>query len=161
MGYNITIGNAEFQLYDDEFAPSLTVIAAPMAHDKAPNFDGDPSENTNIRCPSYSVWSRMCREAGIHSLFYGDSPCGTYYINDPDHHRDKPILQDHPGFAVINQMDADYVGAALESFRLKHTGLEAGFNITDEQANLARIEWLWFWMDWAVKNCERPIITNA
>lgn len=176
MGYDFTIGEAEFDSYasdaDDE--PSVHVIARGEAHENAPTFVNDEmTGNTNRRSPGYVAWHDFCILADIEELFYGGGWNRDYRRYDScsdDFHRETPLLAEHPGFQAIGRKDVNYLAKKLEEFKAKHPGLEPQFSNWDgtsqtgatlESAALARLIWLEYWFRWAVDNCKRPIIQNT
>ena len=164
MGYTFTIGEAEIESFDDYIrigAVGAVDMDAP-AHD---DFVGQ----SNSRSPSYTGWSEFCREAGITELFYGQGwsreerrhlePSATF-------HRESIYLAEHPGCARIIPGDLTYVREARKAYLEKNPGAVPGFqdeigvdNGTD--STLARLIWLEFWLDWALKNCKIPVIQNT
>lgn len=172
MGYTIVIGEAQFDgCKDDAY---LRVTARREAHDSAPTFDNDTMTGSgNDRSPSYTGWSQFCREVGLYGMFFGvDGRRDPYMKPDPNSHRDSPIMQDHPGFAAINEEDVLAVRHALDRHVLCHGELIPGFRAWDERdedapvnanecAARARLIWLVYWMEWAVENCQHPIIANS
>ena len=153
MGYTFTIGNAVPKFSKEDF-PYLGAgwEVEGMRHDDAPNFPGDEmTKNGNSRSPSYSVWSDFCKQTGIYSLFY----------DDRGH-----LLAGHPGCIGIDQGFRAGIAEALAAYQAKATpppGFEA-WNY-DGPANfdyhLARLIWLDWWVDWALKNCETPAMENT
>lgn len=154
MGYTFTVGNAVPVHHKDDF-PYLSarweVEHAQL--DAAPSFSGDEmTGKSNMRSPSYSVWSDFCRATGLYELFYDE--CGHLHAR-------------HPGCIGITQEDADFVTAALARYRAKATlppGFEQAWDYSgppNYDYNFARLIWLEFWMQWAVKNCETPAIQNT
>lgn len=152
MGYTFTIGNATPAFNKDDF-PYLSAKWAvePVRHDTAPDLPNDVAGNGNSRSPAYGVWKEFCQRAGIYDLFFD--------------YRGR-LLAGHPGCVGITQEDADKVTAALEKYRAQAT-LPAGFEpdmFYDGPPRydhcLARLIWLEYWMQWAVKNCETPAIQN-
>jgi hypothetical protein len=172
MGYTIIIGDACFEGDKDE--AYLRVWATPQAHTEAPTFPNDEmTGNGNSRSPSYTGWSNFCRDTGLYGMFFGlDGRRDPYMREDPNCHRGTPIMSDHPGYAPINTEDVLAVKQALDRHILKHSELTPGFRgwlERDEDAppnaqacaNRARLIWLHYWCDWAVKNCQWPVIANS
>lgn len=171
MGYDLAIGEACFHgNVEDAY---MIVWAKSERHETAPTFENDPlTGNSNMRSPGYSVWSNFCRETGLYGMFFGlDGRRNPYMEGDPSCHREVPIMSDHPGFAVINAADVEAIKRALDAHIAKHGDLKPGFrdwHEADEDApanandcaTRARLIWLHYWCDWAVKNCEWPIIAN-
>jgi hypothetical protein len=171
MGYTIIIGEACFKGEKDE--AYLRVWAKPEAHKDAPVFPNDPmTRNGNTRSPSYTGWSNFCRETGLYGMFFGvDGRRDPYMRGDDNCHREVPIMADHPGYAAINAADALAVKQALERHVLKHGELTPGFRNwmekdedapanANECATRARLIWLNYWTDWAVRTCTHPIVAN-
>lgn len=172
MGYTIDIGEAVLTGSKEDLY--LRVGVEPRDHDDAPSFENDPlTGKGNSRSPSYSVWTDMCRETGLYPMFYGlNGRRNPYMEPDPDCHRETPILAEHPGFVLIGERDVEEIKAALDRHIAAHGELVPGFRPwleaddkapanADACATRARLIWLHYWADWAVKNCKWPIIANA
>lgn len=93
--------------------------------------DGVPTDHTNERWPSYIGWTDFYNATGLTSLM------------------EDQLLRKHPGFVELTQADKDVVDRVYASIKLFPT---------DHQV---RLEWLKFWIDWALENCERPIFYNS
>jgi hypothetical protein len=172
MGYTIIIGEACFEgSREDAY---FRVWAKPEAHDDAPVFPNDPlTGNGNSRSPGYSAWTDFCRDTGLYGMFYGVNGRRDPYMQaDPDCHREVPILAEHPGVALLNERDVLAVKHALDQHIAKHGDLAPGFRKWDEKdedmpahamesAQRARLIWLHYWSDWAVRNCTWPVIANS
>jgi len=103
--------------------------------DDAPVFVHDElTKNSNNRHPSYTGWSDFTRACGLEFLFFD---------------RDDGLMREHPGCFPIN---------AGHLSRIKESRKE-----TDEPKDhiLARLIWLEFWFDYALKNCANPGIYNS
>lgn len=174
MGYNIDIGEATFEDMSYGTEASLKVDVGHVALAEAPTFENDPmTGNGNSRSPGYGAWKEFCEATGIFELFYGggwDREYRGYKPCSEAFHRERPLLAEHPGFKAINQHDVDYVADALKRYRAKYPNANPGFDTWDtkegdsrpiEDAQMARLIWLHFWMDWAVKNCKHPIVANS
>jgi len=163
MGYHLTIGEARIERDDDY----IRIAAEDATDDAAP--DHCPyTKKGNGRSPSYTAWHDFCKEAGIEKLFYGDgwSREERRYIPSEDFYRETILLGEHPGAAVIIPQDLEYVRDARIRREATNGGREPGFWEDDGRDNgkdhvLARLLWLEFWIDWALKNCENPIIENT
>lgn len=97
---------------------------------------GEPTDYTNERWPSYSGWSDFMRHYSIpHSV----------------------VIADHPGYVKVTPKLKAYINLVYESAdKSEPAGYEHGQN-----AYLVRLEWLKFWIDWALENCKNPIIYNS
>lgn len=169
MGYTITIGELTAEVSDEWVRLGARGVSLP----DAPAF-GEPTDHENQRWPSYTGWADFCRDAGIEELFYGmgwSGPERRYAECSEGFHREVPLLREHPGAFPITVKDADYVSAAKAAFMAANPGKVAGFPMDDYgdiiegkeaySATLARLEWLDFWMRWAVENCEKPVVANS
>jgi len=169
MGYNISIGNAVLEYEREDLLMRIVVESA--EHDDAPNHC-EFTKKGNYRSPGYSAWADFCREAGreIVLLFYGNYPGGPNrgtYNEDEQFHRETAFLCHHPGCEPICVKDLELIRAARIRREATNGGKPPGFwecskevdNGTD--ATLARLLWLEFWFDWALRNCERPAIANS
>lgn len=149
MGYSFTIGNGVMVKHSDMFS-RWEVEDVELA--SAPRFDDDEmTGRSNSRSPSYSGWESFCRAAGssVFNLFY----------RTPDGHTGEgTLIPEHPGAAKIEQKHVDVIAAALEA--CKKRGTVAGFR-EGQDSTLARLMWLHFWFNWAVENCENPMIQNT
>jgi hypothetical protein len=153
MGYNFIVGNAVPKHSKDDFPElraswQVEIVELP----EAPSFPNDVANHSNYRSPTYSAWANFCRNTGLYEFFYDE--CGHLHAR-------------HPGCIGITKEDADFVTAALNRYRAKATlppGFEKGW---DHQGppnydyDLARLIWLEWWMQWAVKYCETPAIENS
>lgn len=172
MGYNLCIGEAYLEGSKEDCY--LRVWAMPEAHDEAPTFPNDElTGNSNSRSPGYSAWTDFCRDVGLYGLFYGLNGKRIPYMEpDPTFHRGSPLLAEHPGAAVINEQDVLVIKQALDRHVARHGDLTPGFRDWHERdedappnamecAQRARLLWLHYWCDWAVKNCKLPVLVNS
>lgn len=160
MGYEFSIGEATLQVVDvDEGRFEVGVYVPRVELASAPSFPGDAlSGQSNQRSPSYTVWSAFCREEGLYQLFYNDR--GNLHGG-------------HPGAVLLTDEWRAQIRAALE----RHVRLgEPGWcecarcdpfskplefhQHTVRDGNLARLLWLQWWVDWALKTCQHPTIHN-
>lgn len=166
MGYNFTIGNAVLEYTAGDEHMRITVESA--VNDNAPNHCPYTGKG-NSRSPSYSGWSDFCKTAGIEELFYGKgwSREESRYLDCPEgFHRETPLLAEHPGAFPLTADDLAYIIKARVRREQSNRGRPPGFWGDDNVDNgndhaLARLLWLEFWIDWALKNCERPAISNT
>lgn len=163
MGYNLTIGEAVIDCSDEYIHIDAEYASHPDAPAHCPY-----TKNGNSRSPSYTAWSDFCKAAEIYELFYGEgwSREERRYIPKQDFYRETILIADHPGAAVIIPQDLDYIRAARERRAANNGGREPGFWDNEGVDNgkdhvLARLLWLEFWVDWALKNCKNPVIHNS
>lgn len=133
MGYAIKIGNAVIAACDPEDYDG-ELRAEFHVEDVVLDeapADGSPTDYSNRRWPSYSGWSDFCDSTGLTYLFLSKE-CG--------------LMREHPGCFLIKPEHLETVKEAEP--------LATGYN-------RGRWEWLVYWMDWALKNCETPAIENS
>lgn len=170
MGYSIHIGEAKLEkvskldLEDsNEITARYRVVGDSL--DEAPQFRGDEMTGKGSgRYPSYSSWSEFCKNNGLHDLFFNE---------------ETGLMRHHPGCFLIQQSDLDAVKTALANRKKLYPNAKPGMCNCDECSkknfwksdglpheegydyDLARLEWLVFWMEYALKNCDLPAISNT
>lgn len=172
MGYTITIGEARLNYSAEDLY--LTIEAEDTTHPDAPDFDKYTGKG-NARSPSYSGWTSFCHEAALFELFYGrgwDPDARQYRICTEGFHRERPLMDEHPGHAVLCQGDLDLVREARKRREASNGGKPPGFFEFSAETKwqevdngndpiLARLVWLEFWIEWALQNCKIPILQNT
>lgn len=172
MGYCIMIGNAAVHVNEDD--KSLEIRIEKATNVLSPSYENCDTRS-NVRCPSYSWWYEFCEDAGISELFYGVKPriiSQNGYRCCPDNfHRETALIREGlSNIELISQDDLDYIRKARIRRERSNGGKPPGFFICNEKTNwhcvdngvdptLARLLWLEFWMDWALKNCAFPSIS--
>lgn len=174
MGYSLAIGEAEL----DEEGTGINVPTVTL--DNAPAH-GDPTDHTNERWPSYSVWSDFCKSFGLMDVMFNErnGGVGCVEVNGEFY---SPLIERHPGVSRITQWHVDYVERAVNEYRQKHPDHIAQYpppkpdakpifgemyreeDLVDDprfDAHLCRAEWLLFWLKWALANCNRPVFKNT
>lgn len=148
MGYTITIGQLEIEKSPDDGLDCSCIGfgAAGASHENAPAFD-EPTDRENQRWPSYSSWALFMKEAGLYDVFF---------------YEDGHLVGGHPGVRLVTSEMKARVDKAMLDFVGAHPGLEARFVVTDVNGGtLCRLIWLKYWIDWAIENCETPVIANS
>lgn len=150
MSYDIYIGNAELRTYRDEHGePEMyRIVVEHMTNPEAPVFPGDEmTGNGNSRHPGYTQWGEFLRMVGLSDLFNS---------------REDGLMYEHPGNAALREAHAKEIEEALEDHRLIYPEAVPRFGdeARPEDAALARLIWLDWWVKYALKNCERPCIYN-
>ena len=154
MGYTLKIGNAKPYFDEDNECEMMNVDN--MYCDLAPAY-GEPTDHSNARWPSYSSWAAAMRFVGLYDLFF-DRPGG--------------LLNEHPGYAILTKEHQHKINTAYAAFYKKYPNCNPGYSplATDFQDDLnwpventwaARLEWLKYWVDYALDNCEKPIFYNS
>lgn len=174
MSYSIYIGEAELEIPDKQAIDdcnldrenfSLYAHVQKINLPDAPIFPGDQmTGNSNGRHPGYSQWSDFCKEAGIYEVFYGE-----------DENERDGLLGDHPGCFLLLPWHLDAIKEAKRKRSMTlFAGVEPGWcNCSqcdrfgkketvhvNRDATLARLIWLEWWMEWALKNCKIPAVYN-
>jgi len=153
MGYTLTIGEANIESYvEDGLEAYCRITAAGVRMDDAPAF-GEPTDYTNERWPSYTSWYEFCKYAKIlHAMYYmvEDGSSGN-------------IRGGHPGAFPINKEFKEAIDTAYNRLKMQAKTLDPDADIFDTELGgaWARIQWLKYWTDWALENCEHPVLTNS
>jgi hypothetical protein len=149
MGYSLTIGEAKIE--KDEDQAYIYIDVATVSHDEAPAY-GEPTDNTNMRWPSYTSWAGFARFFNLYDIFF-DEEVG--------------LIREHPGAALITKEHKDRIDEELEVFKKEHPNAVARYDNkedgdeNDANSYLVRLEWLKYWVDWALENCENPTFRNT
>lgn len=152
MGYTIKIGEAEVTIAPEENYIYLDV--------KCCNLDNAPEDiaysKENVRMPSYTDWNDFCMETRLYNFFFN--------LEDG-------LMRNRPGSFLLNRNHYDIVEKAYNNYITTYPDAktikseEETKVLTDEEFNinynLNRLEWLKFWIDWALNNCKNPIIFNS
>ena len=147
MGYNLTIGEADFKFYNEEgLESSCDMTAKGFRHDNAPAF-GEPTDFTSERWPSYSSWSNFCDEAGLKDVFYYEG--GGH------------LRGGHPGCIPVEIEMQKRVNKALADWRVSHPDAKENFDDTGDSGYLCLLVWLDYWVNWVMDNCEKPVFANS
>jgi hypothetical protein len=76
------------------------------------------------------------------------------------------LMPEHPGTVPLLPTHLAYARSKVESYRLAHPNAIAKFPAEvdadpNHDGNLCRAEWLLYWMEWAINNCDKPIFYNS
>ena len=148
MSYDIYIGQVVIRAYPEDDDNRIKLVVEEMQHPDAPSFEGDEmTGKSNARHPGYHQWGEFTRRTGLHGLFFAT---------------DTGLMRDHPGIKLLRKQDLDFIRVCKEAYykRYPHTTPGFGTYATDEDACLARLIWLEWWVDYALKNCSLPAIYN-
>jgi len=158
MGYSITIGEFEISENPDDGidCSCLSFGAESKEIDSAPAF-GEPTDRCNMRWPSYSVWSDCLEHAGMKDLFF----CEQGHL-----------IGGHPGVRLItSELYSEFTDRKV-AFEAKYPKVEATYgnqksNFEGDPDNpecnstYCRIIWLDYWLSWALRTCNTPVIANS
>lgn len=159
MGYTISIGELKTEVTEEGIESIVRNYAQDENHENAPSF-GEPTDYTNSRWPSYSAWRRFTRFVDIEDLFYNEHT---------------GIMRQHPGCFPLVKEHKEIIDKAHKKFYEKYPNAKAGYSpkINEKEGiwedpewplenNYAvRLEWLKYWVDWALENCKTPVIYNS
>jgi hypothetical protein len=161
MSFDIYIGNAEVELIegDDYDAPWLRMTVPHVKRDDAPVFENDEMTGTgNSRHPGYSQWGNFTRHVGLFDYFFN---------------KETGLMREHPGCFPLRECDLQAFRDARKEHERKHPNATPGFDRfvqmidpllrsthAEADGEIARLIWLCYWTEWALKNCERPAICN-
>jgi hypothetical protein len=158
MGYTLRIGELETTVTDDGLESCVCNEAEGKHLDEAPAF-GEPTDHTNSRWPSYTAWHDFSRFVGLHDFFY-DKSTG--------------LIRTHPGCVPLKKEHKEILDEAYKEFYEKYPNAKAGYSPKalndmfvedkdwpEENNYAARLEWLKFWIDWALENCKIPVFYNS
>lgn len=157
MGYTLRIGELDIDYDQEDSYIRLTCESKELP--TAPAF-GEPTDHSNSRWPSYTSWSDFVEWAGINELFYDE---------------DEGLIREHPGCVPINKKHQAIINEAYDAIKDKYPNVKAGYSPKIDYANrifkdpdwpiensmMTRLEWLKFWFDWALDNCNKPVFYNS
>ena len=162
MGYTLKIGESYVDFDEDG---DRRVLVHDVELGDSPAF-GEPTDRTNSRWPSYTGWGNFCRNVGIASIMFNGRNGGSDIFELPDGSYVGCLMPEHPGVARITQKHLDYIKAKVNAYKALHPDHLPEFppeGVEDPKCdgNLCRAQWLIFWMEWAILNCENPTFYNS
>jgi len=103
--------------------------------------------------PSYTSWDNFSKFVNLEDMFYDENHI-IFFLNHP-------IKKEHK----------EIVDKAHSEFYLKYPNCQPGYSpkstlITsdpdwpEENSHAVRLEWLKFWIDWSLENCQNPVFFN-
>lgn len=185
MGFNLLIGEAEPIIYMEERYARMGVREEWGKEFGAPL---NSSENySNKISPGYISWSRFCVQTGLYSVFYAprcpnSTKTDTYRCRDdcplcegnrksvwwePEGSAGREgLLHHHPGAAELLGIHLTAFKTAREEWLAKADSVRAEGVGKDRHGNpvdwvLRRLDWLVWWTEWALENCENPTFANS
>ena len=147
MGWSVTIGEAVLE----ECGGSVYVAARPENLPDAPLFPGDPTGRTNGRSPSYSTWADFESKVRLQRLFGKWREVeGTCARLLPEH----SAAIRYALSTYTEEMGGDKVPGWCEGTMVDCT------DTCGHDPTLARLLWLDWWVSWALRNCDIPVIEH-
>lgn len=154
MGYNLYIGEAEVDVIYEERRARIFVAGLELPESPLNSTD----VHTNYCWPSYCGWSEFCERVGLTRVFYagarGCDQLGNFW-NDEDGNSYEGILCQHPGAVALTPAHLKAFQKARDSHFVYDATTEA--IVYDNR----RLEWLCWWTNWALKNCQYPTFYNS
>lgn len=149
MGYNLYIGEFTYDVEpEDRWVGATVRIEDPIG-------PLNSSERRDNQCwPSYTAWHNFCDEVGLIEAFYGDGNTVPYFNAGPGHGQFLGLLVQHPGCVPLTPAHRHAFYEAKLSYEKRPEHKQ------DEYVR-RRLEWLVWWTDWALKNCEYPSFANS
>lgn len=147
MGYSITIGELDIQKNPEDGleASCLWFSAIGVSIDGSPAF-GEPTDSTNQRWPSYSAWSNFMDYVGLTDVFFFDGN----------------LIGGHPGVRLVTNNMVSRIKEAREKLEsMDEPPLPTMENYTEKNGYYCRLIWLEYWCEWAIENCNTPVIANS
>lgn len=158
MGYSLTIGQLKTTIENDGIETSIISHAERANFEDAPAY-GEPTDFSNSRWPSYSSWGDAMRFVGLYDLMFN---------------KETGLMRKHPGCFPLNAFHKEAIDRAHKYFYEQYPKARAGFSpklkedmfFEDHdwpiENNMAvRLEWLKYWVDWALVNCTNPVFYNS
>lgn len=156
MGYTLIIGELKTEVIQDD-GGYIYNTAELTNHDDAPAF-GEPTDHENSRWPSYTAWANAMRFIGLEELM---------------HNKNTGLLRNHPGCIPLTKEHKEIIDKAYIAFYEKYPNAKAGYSTKvnafgdddpdwpEENSYAVRLEWLKYWVDWALENCKQPVFYNS
>jgi hypothetical protein len=158
MGYTLIIGELETRVEYEGLESYIVNDAKDVMDDKAPAF-GEPTDHSNCRWPSYTSWHQAMRFVGLHEMMFN---------------KKSGLIRNHPGCVPLVKEHKEIIDKAYNEFYEKYPNCKAGYspkiNLKEgifedtewspENEWAVRLEWLKYWVDWALENCKHPVFYN-
>jgi hypothetical protein len=158
MGYTLKIGQFKPEIHRDGLDSFIFNDVEAVTDANAPAF-GEPTDYTNERWPSYTAWADSIRFVGLEEFMYN---------------KETGLIRNHPGCVPLVQEHKAIIDKAYKDFYEKYPNCKPGYppaahpfsdvkhdDWPKENSYAARLEWLKYWVDWALENCEMPVFINS
>lgn len=144
MSYSIYIGEACLEASETELTAEW--IVKQEEEPDAPTCPGDDmTGRSNYRAPGTLPWINTISLAGLDDLFF---------------QTDHGLMRDERRISHLTEAHYQEIHAALEHWQKchPHATPRFGLEVADEDAVLARLIWLDWWVRWALNNCVHPAL---
>lgn len=158
MGYTLKIGELKVSINGEGIDSYISNDVELVEHENDPAFR-EPTDYQNIRWPSYTAWADSMRFIGLYDFMFN---------------KDNGILREHPGCFPLTKEHKEIIDKAHYDFYKKYPNCKAGYspltkeneffedeNWPKENNYAVRLEWLKYWVDWALANCKMPVFYNS
>ena len=159
MGYTLRIGELKTSIEYEGLESYIMNDAETITDENSPAF-GEPTDHMNSRWPSYSSWHDSMRFFGLHEMMFN---------------KETGLIRNHPDCVPLVKEHKDIIDKAYDDFYKKYPNCKAGYSpkINEKEGvwedaewpienNYAtRLEWLKYWVDWALENCKNPVFYNS
>jgi len=150
MGYNIKIGELEVTFSTEDGRESVVELNAKTEDEREESFlnVGEPTDGTNMRWPTYTSWANFAEKADLYEFFFDDC---------------EGLIRQHPAVYPLCEEHRQIVNEKYRSFKKKYPESIPSYEYEDNEVNgaLVRLEWLKYWINWALDNCEKPVFCNS
>jgi hypothetical protein len=159
MGYTLRIGELETSVEFDGLWSRIRNSAEGEHHEDAPAY-GEPTDHENCRWSSYKGWHNFVEFAGLNDLF-----CN----------KEHGLIREHPGCFPLNKSHQEVINKAYQDYYTKYPNTKPGYSPKINEAkgvyedpdwpiennHAVRLEWLKYWVDWVIENCQFPVFYNS
>ncbi|MGL5718592.1 MAG: hypothetical protein ACRCX2_36650 [Paraclostridium sp.] len=166
MGWYIDIGELKvYEEKDDDGSVLRSFGAEQTTHKDAPYLGfGDVSYDTNSRHPSYAGFGQFVTDVGLRDFFYEEimgNRSNSFYTELEENHLETirkaidnylDVYPDAPD--KIPSKDKEPEGFRNKSWEDR----DAITDSMDFDWNYGKLKWYEFWIDWALRNCDKPVI---
>jgi hypothetical protein len=158
MGYTLRIGELETTVEYEGLESYISNDAKSETHENAPAF-GEPTDNSNSRWSAYLCWSNSMRFVGLYDFMFNN---------------ETGLIRHHPDCVPLVKEHKEIIDKAYKEFYEKYPNCKAGYSLKtlqdffyhdaewpEENSYATRLEWLKYWVDWALENCKYPVFYNS
>ena len=160
MGYNLYIGEAAADIDLAERHASICVNAMDGTDIGAPLNSQPGEDRSNVVFPSYTAWSTFAEAVGLDVMFFagGNGARSDVWKSNSDTPYDGLVAR-HPG---CEEITSDHLEAMKEAqTRWARRPAAAKKLIDGIDYNKRRIDWLVWWTEWSLANCQNPSFYNT
>ena len=164
---HIEIGNAEYIYNPDADTQEVTVeyieqIGAPTAWEhtvylydgKGKEYLNPTASMANERSIATACMITFAKNAGIFTYLFGFDHFGFEEDDSYENlRRDLGLFEDDPVTNTLRERDAQYLLLKMQEYQSKFPYRCAANDLT-----FMRLEWLTWWVTWAVNECDNPCI---